>query len=130
MKDLVRAAKDMVKRAHAPYSKFRVGAAIETKDGKIFKGCNVENASYGLSICAERSAVSAAVAAGETEFVRIAVATSSGKPTAPCGACRQVLAEFAGDLEVILLGSTGTETTSLVELLPRAFRRGRGGRPV
>ena len=86
----------MRRRAHAPYSKFRVGAAVADEAGRIHVGCNVENASYGLTVCAERNAVAAAVAAGARRIVAVAVASGSRPPASPCGACRQVLAEFAG----------------------------------
>src|SRR5436305_1990648 len=92
---LIAAACDIRKQAHAPYSKFQVGAALLTASGKIITGCNVENASYGLTICAERSAVCSAIAAGQRQFVAMAVATPGGH--SPCGACRQVLVEFAPD---------------------------------
>ena len=108
-------------RAHAPYSKFRVGAALESEDGRIFAGCNVENASYGLTICAERSAVVQAVAAGATRFKRIVVATDIDPPAAPCGACRQVLWEFGPDLVVESVGPHSRTQWRIWELLPEAF---------
>lgn len=120
--DLVGAALGALARAYAPYSKFRVGAALETAGGRIYAGANVENSSYGLSICAERAAVCAAVAAGDREFVRIAVVTSRGEATAPCGACRQVLAEFAPDLEVLLVARKRVKRVRLGEIFPLAFR--------
>ena len=109
-------------RAHAPYSKFQVGAAILTASGEIFAGCNVENASYGLTICAERVAVGSAVAAGHKEIVAVAVVSSGGH--SPCGACRQVLSEFGPAMEVILIDAddpTRTRTTTLAALLPEQF---------
>ena len=109
-------------RAHAPYSKFQVGAAILTASGEIFAGCNVENASYGLTICAERVAVGTAVAAGHKEIVAVAVVSSGGH--SPCGACRQVLSEFGPAMEVILIDAddpTRTRTTTLAALLPEQF---------
>lgn len=119
--ELVAAATEVRNRAHAPYSGYRVGAALLTADGRIFVGCNVENASYGLSVCAERHAVAAAVAAGCRDFAGIAVVTRSDPPAAPCGACRQVLAEF-GDFPVILAGLDGDlQTTTARGLLPLAF---------
>jgi homotetrameric cytidine deaminase len=117
------AARDARSRAYAPYSKFAVGAALETPDGRRFTGANVENASYGLSICAERVAVFAAVLAGAHEIAAIAVAGPDGVTTAPCGACRQVLAEFAAPevpLSFVRADGGWTETT-LDELLPLSF---------
>lgn len=107
--------------AYAPYSRFAVGAALETRSGKVFTGCNVENLSFGLTCCAERNAVFAAVAAGEREFSRIVIVADSQEPVTPCGACRQVLAEFAEDLEVRSVNLQGVEySANLRELLPRA----------
>ncbi len=107
-------------RAYAPYSKFHVGAVLVAADGRTFSGCNVENISYGLTICAERNAVFAAVAAGCREFVKIVIATDTDEPASPCGACRQVLAEFNPDLEVVLANFRGKiERFRLGELLPR-----------
>ena len=113
-------------RAYAPYSRFTVGAALLCTDGEVVLGCNVENASYGLCICAERTAVSSAVSQGKTRFTRIAVATGSSPPAAPCGMCRQVLAEFAGDDEmtIILCNDRGERTTtSLKEIFPGTFNQ-------
>ncbi|MFH1808980.1 MAG: cytidine deaminase [Pseudomonadota bacterium] len=108
--------------AHAPYSKFSVGAALRTSSGRVFTGCNVENASFGLTICAERNAVAAAVAAGEREFKAIAIATDLREPASPCGACRQVLAEFAPELRVLLTNPEGRiMRLKLSTLLPRRF---------
>jgi cytidine deaminase len=116
---LVEAAIDARNHAHAPYSKFAVGAALLTRSGKVFKGCNVENVSLRLTICAEEVAVGAAIVAGETEFAAIAVVADSNQPVMPCGACRQLLAEFSPSLEVISARLDGqTETHSLKELLP------------
>jgi len=109
--------------AHAPYSAFRVGAALETTEGRRYAGCNVENASYGLTICAERSAVFAAITAGDRSFRRIVVITEEGSP--PCGACLQVLREFGPELMIEL--GTPQEIrlrTTLAELLPRAYAPG------
>lgn len=105
--------------AYVPYSKFPGGAALLTKTGKIFTGCNVENVSLGLTICAERSAVAAAIAHGEQEFTAIAVVTGFREPVFPCGACRQVLAEFNHDLEIVTSTMKGrSKTVLLSELLP------------
>jgi len=119
---LARAAAAARRRAYAPYSRFRVGAAVRAK-GRVYSGCNVENASYGLTVCAERSAVARAVAAGERRLDALAVASGTSPPTPPCGMCLQTLAEFAGPtLPVLLLGARGSqEETTLGELLPRAF---------
>jgi cytidine deaminase len=124
--EAIGAARAVRKRAHAPYSKYRVGAALVTKSGKIFVGCNVENASYGATICAERSAICAMVAAGEKEPVACVVASAGEEAATPCGICRQVLAEFALDLPITLVletprGPKRRETT-LEALLPDAFR--------
>jgi len=119
--ELVAAAAAARANAHAPYSRYLVGAAVRTADGRIFTGCNVENASYGLSVCAERHAVAAAVAAGATSLVGIVVVTTSDPPAAPCGACRQVMAEF-GDFAVILANTHGgRRRTTVRDLLPMAF---------
>jgi|ERR1041385_5619896 cytidine deaminase len=120
MIQLVDTAFQARRRAHAPYSGFAVGAALLTKSKKIFTGCNVENLSLGLTMCAERSAVAAAVANGEKEFIAIAVVADSAEPPLPCGACRQVLAEFNPDLKII--ASTAgriVEELILSDLLPR-----------
>ncbi len=120
---LVKVAALARERAYAPYSKYKVGAAIRTKRNKIHSGANVENASYGLSICAERCAVFAAVAAGDTkDYDAIAVVVGGDQSPAPCGACRQVLAEFSPETKVVLATTTGLRwTTTLRELLPDAF---------
>ncbi|MDB6154078.1 MAG: cytidine deaminase [Chthoniobacteraceae bacterium] len=112
------------RNAYAPYSNFRVGAALLTKDGKVFTGCNVENLSFGLTICAERAAVTAAIAAGSAEFVSIAIVSESVSPVSPCGACRQVLSEFVPaneDMEVRSANPAGDIFQSTLNaLLPRA----------
>jgi cytidine deaminase len=118
---LIKAALDVRNHAHVPYSNFAVGAALLTRSGKVFTGCNVENLSYRLTICAEEAAAAAAIAAGERDFVAIAIVADSTEPAMPCGACRQVLAEFNPDLEVITSTPAGrSETARLSELLPRA----------
>lgn len=118
---LIEAARAAQQHAHCPYSHYRVGAALETADGTVFVGSNVENASFGLTICAERSAVFAAVSAGARNFRRIVVATDSEPPGPPCGACRQVLAEFGSELEVESVGPTQSRRWTIRELLPDAF---------
>ena len=108
--------------AHAPYSKFRVGAALEDAGGRVHTGCNVENATYGLTLCAERVAVFKAISEGAREFRRIAIAADTDTLTPPCGACRQILWEFCGDIEMVLLNPRGkSEVVRLKELFPRAF---------
>jgi cytidine deaminase len=116
---LVEAAWRAREMAYAPYSNFHVGAALLASDGRIFSGCNVENISYGLTNCAERVAIGAAVAAGVREFLAVAVVADTGVPISPCGACRQVLAEFGVPL-VMLANRTQREQFRLEELLPRA----------
>lgn len=124
--DLIRVAALARARAYAPYSKYKVGAAIRTKRNKIHSGANVENVSYGLTVCAERCAAFAAVASGETkDWDALAVVIDDDKLPSPCGACRQVLVEFAPDLKVVLATTSGLrKTTTLRELLPDAFRPG------
>lgn len=121
-RELIAAAREVQARSHSPYSGFAVGAALLGASGRVYAGTNVENASFGLSICAERAAVCRAVAEGERAFTAIAIATSASRPTPPCGACRQVLLEFAPDLFVLLAGRDGAvEEWRLDALLPRAF---------
>jgi len=111
-------------RAYAPYSRFHVGAAVRTRDGRVFTGANVENASYGLTVCAERNAILQAVLAGARDIAAVAVATGNSPPAAPCGMCRQTLAEFAADCDVLLVNEAGERRRlTLGELLPLAFRR-------
>jgi len=118
--ELAAAARDAQKNAYAPYSGFKVGAAVLTGSGNVFAGANVENASFGLTICAERAAVAAAIGAGDTDLRVIAIATDGNEPTVPCGACRQVLAEFNQSLEIVALTSSGKKQHfDLGELLPR-----------
>lgn len=120
---LVGHARAVLDQAYSPYSKIRVGAALLAEDGRVFTGCNVENASYGLTLCAERAAVFTAVAAGARKFSAIVIATNLEHVLMPCGACRQVLSEFAPDLRVVVVGADGTRReTSLSRLLPDAFR--------
>ena len=108
--------------AHAPFSHFRVGAALEDAEGRIYTGCNVENATYGLTMCAERVAVLKAISEGARKFRRVAVVADTETLTPPCGACRQVLWEFCGDVEMVLANLGGkTETLRLGTLFPRAF---------
>ena len=122
---LVDAARQAREHAVAPFSGFKVGAALETADGTIVTGCNIENASYGLTMCAERVAIFKAVSDGHRAFRRIAIVADTPAPTAPCGACRQILWEFAGDSEVILANLTQeTGRHRVSELLPRAVRCG------
>ena len=122
--ELKAAAVAMLDRAYCPYSHFPVGAALECADGTVFTGCNIENAVYPVGTCAERTAMSKAISEGHTDFVRIAVAGGGDNFCVPCGVCRQVLQEFAPDLEVICLNEQGQELTlSLRELLPHGFDR-------
>ena len=117
---LVTQAIEVAARAYAPYSKFHVGAVLVGKDGRTFAGCNVENISFGLTICAERNAVFAAVAAGCREFSKIVIVADTEEPASPCGACRQVLAEFDPDLDIVLANFRGKNLNfRLSELLPR-----------
>jgi cytidine deaminase len=119
---LTEAALAVRDHAHAPFSKFRVGAALEDVAGRIHTGCNVENATYGLTICAERAAVFKAISEGAREFRRIAIAADTDHLTPPCGACRQILWEFCGDIELILINPRGArESVQLKDLFPRPF---------
>ena len=122
VENLVAAAKQAQKNAYAPYSNFKVGAAVLTPGGDVYRGCNVENASYGLTICAERNAVFQAVASGEKEITALAIVTDAEEPSPPCGACRQVLVEFASDIPIILKSLNGKRVIkSLDDLLPHRF---------
>jgi cytidine deaminase len=122
MDPLVEAALRARDNAFAPFSKFAVGAALEDGGGRIHTGCNVENATYGLTVCAERVAVFKAISEGARTFRRVAVAADTDLLTPPCGACRQILWEFCGDIEVVLANPRGkTETFRLAALLPRPF---------
>lgn len=120
--ELIQIAAEARDQAYVPYSNFKVGAALLSEDGRVFSGANVENASYGLTICAERAAVFKAVSEGARRFKSLAVVTDLPDPASPCGACRQVLAEFAPDLKVILANTKGKAvSTTVAELLPLAF---------
>lgn len=120
--ELLAAARGAFDRAIAPYSQFRVGAALETDDGQVITGCNIENASYGLTMCAERVAMFTALAAGHRAFRRILLLTDTRVPATPCGACRQILWEFGPDLEVVLATLEGIAATHRMrDLLPGAF---------
>jgi len=119
---LVAAAKDARLNAHAPYSNFRVGAALRAASGRIFGGCNVENATYGLTVCAERVAIFKAISEGERGFEAISVVTDTDSLTPPCGACRQLIWEFCGDVPVILANLRGkTEMIRMHDLFPKPF---------
>ena len=123
-KQLLKAAKAAMKSAHAPYSKFRVGAAFVTDKGEVFSGCNVENASYGLSNCAERTAIFTAVAemGPKIEIQAVAVTNDRGLACSPCGACRQVIYEFGPNATVFFKGADGAKQAHIKELLPEGFR--------
>jgi cytidine deaminase len=122
IKELAGLAAEARARAHAPFSKFKVGAALRTRAGEVVTGCNVENASYGLTLCAERVAVFKAVSEGLREFDAIAVVADSKRPTAPCGPCRQILWEFCGDIWVHMVDLRGkTVTRRMSDLLPMPF---------
>lgn len=120
--ELVEQARQARLQAYAPYSNFKVGAALRTRDGQVFLGCNVENASFSLTICAERTAAVSAIAAGQTDWDEIVVVADTERPTTPCGACRQFLAEFNPALRVVIAnGHKVFFTTTVAELLPHAF---------
>jgi cytidine deaminase len=121
MKELIREAGKVMKRAITPYSRFRVGAAVSSKRGRIYTGCNLENPSLMLSVCAEKVALFNALSSGEKSFRAIAIASGDGNYCYPCGSCRQVLWEFAGDMDVYLLADAGIKKYSLSELLPYPF---------
>jgi cytidine deaminase len=121
---LLKAAKAAMKKAHAPYSKFQVGAALLTTEGEVFTGCNVENASYGLTNCAERTAIFTAVAklGSKMRIEAIAVVNNQGVPCSPCGACRQVIYEFGPNAQVFFQGAKGWREMPITDLLPEGFR--------
>ena len=122
MQSLLEAALSARENAHAPYSHFKVGASLEDVSGRIHTGCNIENATYGLTVCAERVAIFKAISEGVRQFRRMAVAADTDRLTPPCGACRQLIWEFCGDIEVMLVNPRGaTETFRMKELFPRAF---------
>lgn len=122
MDALITAARKARENAHAPFSKFKVGAAVEDGTGHIHTGCNIENATYGLTLCAERVAVFKAISEGFQGFKRIAVVADTDTLTPPCGACRQILWEFCGDIEIVLANLAGkSETLRLTTLFPRPF---------
>jgi cytidine deaminase len=124
-KDLIEKAKIARLKAYAPYSNFKVGAALLTKSGRVYTGANVENATFGLTVCAERIAVYKAINRGDKQFVKIAVVADKNPPVTPCGACRQVLSEFVKDLKIICANLEGkVEKYRLKELLPDAFEKG------
>ncbi|MCU1289323.1 MAG: cytidine deaminase [Acidobacteria bacterium] len=122
MKDLIEKATKAREKAFAPFSKFKVGAALETEEGEIYTGCNIENASYGLTMCAERVAIFKAVSEGKTRFTRLAVVADTENLTPPCGACRQIIWEFCGDIPLFLANLSGeTASFQMGEMLPKAF---------
>jgi len=123
-KELIEFAREAYKNAYSPYSRVRVGAAILCNNGKIFTGCNVENASYGLTVCAERVAIYNAIAAGQKQFAKIAITSNQKREFSPCGACRQVLAEFNPRIKVIWRDARGRQKTrQLNQLLPFFFKK-------
>lgn len=121
---LIHAAEEARKRAYAPYSKFKVGAAVLTFEGKIFTGCNIENASFGLSICAERVAIFKAISEGYSRFKAIAIIGDTNQPCTPCGACRQVILEFGEDIKVVMSNMKGKVAIKRIDkLLSQAFKK-------
>jgi len=121
-KELIQAARKAKTHSHSPYSKFRVGAAVMTKSGKIYTGCNIENSSYSLTVCAERTALFKAVSEGEKKFLAMVISTDVNDFISPCGACRQVISDLAGDINVILTNGVGkTKIMKMKDLLPHPF---------
>ena len=122
MDSLIQAAMDVRERAHAPYSNFKVGAALQDEHGRIYTGCNVENATYGLSLCAERVAVVKAISEGAGKLIRVAVVADGDTLVPPCGACRQILWEFCGNAELTLMNLSGQQETMFMnQIFPRPF---------
>ena len=119
---LIEAAKKAADNAYAPYSGFQVGAALLTESGKIFAGCNVENSSYGLTNCAERTAIFKAVSERETKFTELVIFSKTNELFYPCGACRQVISEFSSDLKITIISLSGEFETNIKELLPHGFK--------
>ena len=121
-RSLVELAQEGTNRSYSPYSHFHVGAALLTREGKIYKGCNIENSSYGATNCAERTAISKAISEGHSKFVRIVIAAKTEEPCVPCGMCRQFMKEFSPDMEVICLNTRGDSSVyKLEDLLPYGF---------
>jgi cytidine deaminase len=121
-KGLIQAARKAKTHSHSPYSKFRVGAAVMTKSGKIYTGCNIENSSYSLTVCAERTALFKAVSEGEKKFLAMVISTDVNDFISPCGACRQVISDLAGDINIILTNGVGkTKIMKMKDLLPHPF---------
>lgn len=122
LENLIETTKKAFENAYAPYSKFRVGAVVETKNGKLYTGCNVESASYGLTVCAERVAIWKAVSEGERDFKQVCVVADTEELTPPCGVCRQIIWEFCGDIPIVFANLKGKyEILQMKDLLPRAF---------
>ncbi len=119
---LVEMAKKAMLNSYSPYSNFKVGAAVLTESGNIYTGTNIENSSYSLTICAERVAIFKAVSSGERTFKKLAIVSSTGKPTYPCGACRQVIFEFSDNIEILLIHKDGIIKTNIKNLLPNGFK--------
>lgn len=122
IEEVLKLAREVRARAHAPYSGYRVGAVLESTDGTLFLGCNVESASFSLTICAERGALAAAVAAGHLDFRRLVLVTEGSEPVPPCGACREALAEFSPGMTILSEAGGGLAEWSLEDLLPRPFK--------